>query len=215
MPDWPHSPPHRLIEQGAYMITSGIYRKAHLLNTAERLDIFSRLFFACMHESGWELHAWAMLSNHYHFIASSQSDPSTLRRTISKLHTLSAKELNIQDGRPGRKVWFQYFDAHITFINSYLPRLKYVHNNPVHHGVVVCAENYKWCSAAWFARNAPSAFQQTVQSFNTDNLSVPDSFEVRSPMLVNGSESGVKPPHSKFSTGESGVEPPHSTFLPP
>ncbi|MCA1808170.1 MAG: transposase [Kiritimatiellia bacterium] len=176
MNDWPHAPPHRLTENGVYMITAGIFQKAHLLNTDDRRDIFCRIFFACMLEFEWELHAWAVLSNHYHFLASSLSDPGTLQKGISKLHTLSAKELNHQDRQPGRKVWFQYFDSHITFLNSYLPRLKYVHNNPVHHGIVASAEEYRWCSAAWFSRNATPAFQKTVNSFKTDTISVPDSF---------------------------------------
>ena len=97
----------------------------------EKLNLFRQLFFDCVTEAGWELHAWALLSNHYHFIASSPSDPGTLRRMLSKLHTLSARDLNVLDGQPGRKVWFQYFDSHITYTKSYLPRLKYVHHNPV------------------------------------------------------------------------------------
>ena len=196
MSDWPHSPPHRLTEHGAYMITCGTHLKAHFLNTPERLDLFRRLFFACITEAGWDPHAWAVLSNHYHFIASSPSDPGTLRRMISKLHTLSARELNALDGQPGRKVWFQYFDTHITFPNSYLPRLKYVHQNPVHHGIVAYAENYPWCSAAWFARTTRSGFRRTVEGFKTDALSVMDDFIPQAPR-ASVEESGVKPPHSK------------------
>ena len=136
MRDWPHSPPHRLNEQGAYMVTCGTYLKAHFLNTPDKLEFSQRLLFECVSEFHWELHAWAILSNHYHFIASSPLDPGTLRRLLSKLHTLSAREINRRDCQPGRKVWFQYFDVHITYANSYLPRLKYVHHNPAHHGVV-------------------------------------------------------------------------------
>ena len=44
MSDWPHSPPHRLTEQGAYMITCDTYGKAHFLNMPEKLDMFRRLF---------------------------------------------------------------------------------------------------------------------------------------------------------------------------
>ena len=126
--------------------------------------------------AGWILHAWALLSNHYHFIASSPADPSSLRRALSKLHTLSARELNRQDDRPGRKVWFQYFDTHITFPNSYFPRLQYVHQNPVHHGIARCAENYPWCSAAWFERVATPAMVQTIYSFKIDQVNVEDDF---------------------------------------
>ena len=196
MTDWPHAPPHRLNEQGACMVTCGTYGKAHFLNTAGRLNMLRDLFFDCLAEAGWALHAWALLSNHYHFVASSPADPSTLRRALSKLHTLSARELNRQDGRLGRKVWFQYFDTHITFTNSYLPRLKYVHQNAVHHDVVNRAEDYPWCSASWFARTARPAFRATIEGFKTDKLCVADPFVPQMP-ASSPVESGVKPPHSK------------------
>ena len=187
------------------MVTCGTYQKVHFLSTPDRLDLFRDLFFASLNEAGWQLHAWAVLSNHYHFIASSPSNPSMLSRTLSKLHTLSARELNLRDRAPGRKVWFQYFDSRITFTNSYLPRLKYVHHNPVHHGVAACAEDYPWCSASWFARMASPAFRRTVEGFRTDALSVADDFTASAPGPTgpaNGAssraeESGVEPPHSK------------------
>ena len=177
------------------MITCGTYGKMHFLNSSAKLDLFRGLFFTCITDAGRDLHAWAILSNHYHFIASAPSDPVTLRRMISKLHTLSARDINVLDRQPGRKVWFHYFDSHITFTNSYLPRLKYVHHNPAHHGVVRCAEDYPWCSASWFARTATTGFRKTVESFKTNALSVADEFLPLS--TVGTTESGVKPPHSK------------------
>jgi putative transposase len=187
------------------MVTCGTYQKAHFLNTPEKLDLFSDHFFTCMTESGWELHAWAVLSNHYHFIASSPSNPGILRQTLSKLHTLSARDLNLKDGQTGRKVWFQYFDSHITFANSYLPRLKYVHHNPAHHGIVACAEHYPWCSASWFARTAKPAFRATVEGFKTDTLSVVDDF------FPKGSAPSGQSIVASSRSEESGVKPPHST----
>ena len=83
---------------------------------------------------------------------------------------------NRWDKTAGRKVWFQFWDSHITFERSYLARLKYVHHNPALHAVVPVAENYKWCSAAWFAETAPVAFINTVNSFKVDQPKVPDDF---------------------------------------
>ena len=34
-------------------------------------------------------------------------------------------------------------------MKSYLARLNYVHQNPVKHGLVRVANQYRWCSAAW------------------------------------------------------------------
>ncbi len=193
MTDWPHAPLHRLVEQGAYMVTCGTYLKQHHLNSAEKLTFFRDLLFNCAREFGWELQAWAILSNHYHWVGVSPERPESLRRLASKLHTLSAKQLNQWDSMPGRKVWFHYYDSHLTFQTSYYARLKYVHQNAVHHGVVNAAVNYPWCSAAWFERNSRPAFRRMVEQFKTDRVEVMDEFAP----LAGVRESGVKPPHSK------------------
>ncbi|PWU16451.1 MAG: hypothetical protein C5B50_13465 [Verrucomicrobia bacterium] len=127
-------------------------------------------------EFQWSLRAWSVLVNHYHIVAASPANPGSLRKFMGKLHMKTAQELNRQDGTPGRKVWFQFWETHITFEKSYLARLRYVHSNPEKHQVVDLAENYKWCSASWFARNASPAFVKTVKSFKTDMLDVPDDF---------------------------------------
>ena len=176
MRDWPHAPIHRLSGAGAYMVIAGTYRKAPLLDTDAKLTLVHDLLLTTADELGWELQAWAVLLNHYHFVAISPDDASTLRRLISKVHTLSSRDLNRLDGASGRRVWYQFWDSHITFERSYLARLNYVHNNPVHHGVVQAAASYAWCSAAWFERTADRAFQKTVASFKTNRLSVKDDF---------------------------------------
>ncbi|MBI5442074.1 MAG: transposase, partial [Deltaproteobacteria bacterium] len=133
------------------MVTAGTYRKLPHLHTPERRDFFQEALFACAREFGWVLHAWSVLPNHYHFVAASPEDAATLRRLVGKLHMTTSKQLNAWDGQAGRKMWFQFWDSHLTFERSYLARLNYVHSNPVHHGVAERAEDYRWCSASWFA----------------------------------------------------------------
>jgi putative transposase len=174
--NWPHAPTHWLFEPGTYMVTAGTYQKLPHLNSPDRKDFFLRSLFTYSEEFKWSLRAWAVLDNHYHFIALSPSDPASLRKFIGKLHMKTAQELNLLDSTPGRKVWFQFWDSHITFERSYLARLHYVHTNPAKHGVALLAENYKWCSAAWFARTARPAFVETVKSFKVDRVEVPDDF---------------------------------------
>ena len=176
MQHWPHAPAHWLFEPGIYMVTASTYQKIHHLTTAHRRDDFQQDLFSIAAEFGWQLEAWAILSNHYHFVARSPSDPSTLRQFIAKLHKTSSKRLNQEDQKPGRKVWFQYWDTLLTFQKSYLARLNYVNNNPVKHGIVAKAENYPWCSAAWFNKNAPASFAKVVASFKIDRVNVYDNF---------------------------------------
>lgn len=174
--NWPHGPAHWLFEPGIYIVTAGTYRKQPYLNSPSRLDFFLESLFARAAEFDWKLRAWAVLTNHYHFVAASPSDPRTLSKFLAKLHMQTAKQLNLWDKTPGRQVWFQFWDSHITFERSYLARLNYVHYNPVRHQVAAVAENYRWCSASWFAHSAPPAFVNTVKNFKTDRIQVPDEF---------------------------------------
>jgi putative transposase len=170
MPDWPHAPIHRLDSDGVYFVTAGTYEKDHFLRG--RLGDFQELFFRLAKAHTVELRAWAFFTNHYHFIAAG----STLGEFIARLHALSALSLNKADRMPGRKIWFQFWDKQLTFQRSYLARLKYVHENAVHHQLVLQAENYRWCSAGWFREHAGSAMANAVRSFPIDRLRIPDDF---------------------------------------
>lgn len=173
---WPHAPVHKLGQRGVYMVTCGTYRKEHLLATPERKSRYMDIFFALAQDYGWELKAWAIMSNHYHFIAQSPENPASLKDFILHLHSFSATEFNREDNSPERKVWYQFWDKLITFDKSYYARLNYVNRNPVHHKLVEDAEDYFWCSAAWFRSNADKTFIKTVESFKTDKLNVYDEF---------------------------------------
>src|SRR6185503_2808684 len=72
--DWPHAPVHRLSEYGIYIITAATLHKKHLLNTPEKLDLVERLLLSLSKRSNWQLEAWAVLANHYHFVARGGSD---------------------------------------------------------------------------------------------------------------------------------------------
>ena len=178
MKQWPHAPVHLLHETGTFMVTAGTYKKQHFFNNPDRLDFLHESLLQTAEEFGWNLQAWALFSNHYHFVAISPEHPENLKNMISKLHANTARRLNKLENFPGAKVWFQYWDTRLTFQNSYFARLHYVHNNPFHHGVVNDPLKYRWCSAAWFARTADPAFFKTVASFKTDRVNVRDDFEI-------------------------------------
>jgi putative transposase len=85
------------------------------------------------------------------------------------------------DDAPGRKVWFQCRETQLTYERSWLARLRYTHQNAVHHGLVSDATKYRWCSASWFETNARSSFVKVVNSFKIDRVNVSDDFEVVQP----------------------------------
>jgi putative transposase len=157
------------------MVTAATSGHRPFFDTPSRLTTVQNTLFETSAEFGWHLHAWSVFANHYHFVACSPDDPRGLTQLLAKLHANTARAVNREDVTPGRKVWFQFWDTHLSFERSYLARLCYTHHNPVKHGVVAVAENYPWCSAAWFHEHASPAFRRTVENFKTDRIKVPVS----------------------------------------
>jgi len=96
---------------------------------------------------------------------------------LGELHEKLANWVNKLDGALGRKVWFNFRETRLTYERSYLARLNYTHRNAVKHKLVPVANQYPWCSAAWFERTAPPAQIKTIYSFKTDKLQIQDEYD--------------------------------------
>jgi REP-associated tyrosine transposase len=177
---WPHAPTHQLSVRGTYFVTASTHLKEQHFRGAERLRVLHRGLLTVARDFGWQLEAWAVFSNHYHFVAHSPStalDASNLSDMLSVLHVKTAGWINQLDGAPGRRVWFNFRETRLTYQKTYLARLNYVHQNAVKHGLVLLANQYPWCSARWFERAASAAMVKSVYRFKTDCLQIADDFE--------------------------------------
>jgi putative transposase len=174
--DWPHAPVHRLGSDGIYMVTAATLHKSHLFVDSKKLTLLERSLLSLAKQYEWHVEAWAVFSNHYHFIARGNNESGDLKRFLTHLHANTARELNRIDDMTGRKVWFNFWDTKLTYERSYLARLSYVHQNPVKHGLVVKANQYRWCSAAWFERVTRPAMVKTIYGFKTDQLRIADDY---------------------------------------
>jgi putative transposase len=176
---WPHAPLHELSARGSYIITAGTYRKAHYFQTRRRLEVLHRGLLSVTRDAGWRLEAWAVFSNHYHFVGHSpDAGADNLSQMLGLLHEKTAKWINRLDGTAGREVWHNFWETRLSHKRSYLARLNYVHQNPVKHGLVTVANQYPWCSAGWFERTARPAQVKTIYGFKIDKLNVLDDYAV-------------------------------------
>jgi putative transposase len=174
--DWPHAPVHRLDSAGIFIVTAATLYKKHLFCGAEKLSLLENALLSLAKRYQWQLEAWSIFSNHYHFIGRNYLPLAAPERFLNHLHADTARAINRLDGAVGRQVWFNYWDTKLTFERSYLARLNYVHQNPVKHGLVLRANQYPWCSASWFERTASPAMLKTIYSFKTDLVRVYDDF---------------------------------------
>jgi putative transposase len=171
--------------RGTYFVTAGTYNHEHFFRKRERLDVLHRGVMTVARDFGWRLEAWAVFSNHYHFIGHSPEDASdagNLSKMLVVLHTKMAAWVNRLDGAPNRKVWHNFWDTRLTHQTSYLARLNYVHQNPSRHGLVPVSNQYPWCSAVWFERTASAAMVKAIYRFKIDQVKVHDEFEPETPV---------------------------------
>jgi putative transposase len=176
MSNWIHGPSHMFNSKGTYIVTAATIYKQHFFQKREQLDLLQTSLFELADHYNWRLEAWAIFSNHYHFVAQSPENPSSLQKFITHLHSNTARMLNKNDNTPGGKIWHQYWDSQLTFVSSYLARLNYVMQNPVKHGLVLNSEEYPWCSSGWFNKNAKDSHKKTVLNFKTDSVHIVDDF---------------------------------------
>lgn len=167
------------------MVTAGTYRKQPFFRSRTLLDFLTENLLKLAEHHAWMLQAWAVFANHYHFVALAPSDAASLVQFSKHLHSLTAIEVNRRNHTPGSRVWFNYWDSHLTYQKSYFARLSYVHQNAVHHKLVRASSAYPWCSAGWFERKADRAFFRTIMEFPCNRIKVPDEYAVK-PMEVAG-----------------------------
>ena len=174
--DWPHAPAHRFDSDGIYMVTGSTLSKEHIFNGEERLTLLETELLTLAKRYRWKLEAWAVFVNHYHFVARSDPYGTALNKFLQHLHSNTARKVNSLDHFEGREVWHNFWDKKLTYQSSYFARLNYVHQNPVKHGLVRMANQYPWCSAAWFEPTATPAIVKTIYNFKTDRLNIYDEY---------------------------------------
>ena len=171
---WLHSPAHHFTFGNTFFITAATLHKQPLYDKPAALDELQELLFAKTEEHSCALQAWCLLRNHYHAVI--DGNGPNVHAFIKRFHTEASDALNARDGARGRKVWFQFWDKTLTFEASWLARLRYTHENAVHHGIVADARQYRWCSASWFERTASPSFVATVERMKIDRVKVYDPF---------------------------------------
>src|SRR5262245_20012297 len=72
--DWPHAPLHRISEHRTYIVTAATFQKEHFFRGADRLTTLEAALLRVAVEANWHLEAWAVFSNHYHFVAHASPD---------------------------------------------------------------------------------------------------------------------------------------------
>ncbi|WP_293303066.1 transposase [Pedobacter sp. UBA4863] len=154
-----------------HFITFAVVNWIDVFTRESYKEIFVDSLKFCVGEKGLNLHAWVVMGNHVHLIASAKEGLGLadiirdLKKYTSKM-IISGIENNQQESRRDWMLWmfkragarnsnnkvYQFWqqDNHpieLSTNNMIDQRLNYVHENPVRAGLVTEAQYYKYSSA--------------------------------------------------------------------
>lgn len=111
-----------------------------------RSDADRRAFLSILAESvtihGWILHAWVLMTNHYHLLV--ETPVPTLSLGVKRLNELYAERFNYLHDRVGHLFQGRFKGILVERETHLLELLRYIVLNPVRAGAVRHAGDYAW-----------------------------------------------------------------------
>ncbi|MFI5196782.1 MAG: REP-associated tyrosine transposase [Chitinophagales bacterium] len=154
-----------------HFITYSVVNWIDALSRPIYKDIVVKSLGFCIREKGLILHAWVIMNNHVHLIASAQDGyklENIMRdhKKFTAIELLTAIKENNGESRRSWMLWlfaaagkqnpnnvnnqFWQQDNHpiqLTTPDVAMQKLNYIHNNPVRAGIVVEPQHYVYSSA--------------------------------------------------------------------
>ncbi len=176
--EYKHNPPHFFRSSSKYFITGAIYKKKYFLFTDEAKVRVFQSFNKGFNSLGWTLEDWVILHNHYHIMVSAPDNAETLSAIMRDIHKFTALWIkkNINESKDAEKIWWNYWDTFITFEKSYYTRLNYILFNPIKHGLVEKAEDWKFGSYYYRYRKEEEYLMKLKKNYPYDKVKVRDDF---------------------------------------
>ena len=157
-----HSPPHGTTNGDGYLITATCFEhKSVIGKNPARMTVCEEEVLSRVHKFCTEVHAWCVLPNHYHLLATTIR-LKELVKELGRFHGRSSFAWNDEDTCRGRKVWHRCFDRAIRSERHFWATVNYIHHNPIYHGYVEKWQHWPWSSAAAFLQNVGRAEAERI-----------------------------------------------------
>ena len=140
-----HAPAHLFLTDHYYFVSAGTHGRKPYFDTDSKKELLLDTICEMLELDASEPAGWVILSNHYHILVKLK-DAFQLPQLVRKIHSKSAVLLNKFSRRPGRRIWYQYWDECIRNEKDFYAKLNYIHWNPVKHGYVDSPEAYRFSS---------------------------------------------------------------------
>lgn len=129
------------------------HNRGSIFHESEDYERFLALTASAADSNGLDVHAFSLMTNHYHLIATPRSK-SALPRTMKQIDGDYVRYYNRKHSRLGT-LWNGRYKAKILLDPLYWwTCLAYVERNPVDAGIVAAPEEYEWSSYSVHAAGA-------------------------------------------------------------
>jgi putative transposase len=145
-----HSPPHYVGDSGLYLITAACFEHQSIIGRdALRMADFEVQLIAAAKAQCQVVFAWVVLPNHYHMLVHAP-DIKGLLKELGRLHGRTSYRWNGEDGRRGRRVWFNVTETEMKSERHFWATMNYVLHNAVRHGYVERWQDWPYSNAAQY-----------------------------------------------------------------
>lgn len=132
--------------QGAYHVYNRAELGQPIFETEAAKQVFLETLLRTTHRFGWELPAYAIMTNHFHLVVTTPR--GNLSEGMHALQSAFANKHKVFRGSPGHVFQSRFGSAHCPAGPSAARKIDYVHLNPVRGGIVTLEElrDYPWTS---------------------------------------------------------------------
>jgi putative transposase len=131
-----------------HFITFSCYRRMKLLDSAAARDIFGRELERVRRWYRFYVSGYVVMPEHVHLLVS-EPEASELSVVLQMLKQITSRKLRPRD-LP--RFWqVRYYDFPVWTDRKRVEKLRYIHRNPVHRGLVARPEDWKWSSFVHYA----------------------------------------------------------------
>jgi putative transposase len=128
-----------------HLTQRGSRRSNVFLDDADR-ESYIHILLDCCRRFHLHVCAYCLMSNHVHFVVIPEREDS-LWKTFHRCHGMYATRFNLKYGLSGH-LWQARPYSCVLDEDHLWAAIRYVERNPVRAGMVACAEDYRWSSAA-------------------------------------------------------------------
>lgn len=152
-----HVKPVRYQQQRClHFITFSCYQRTKLLDSAAARDRFEQELERVRRWYGRFVTGCVVMPEHIHLLVS-EPERGKLSVLIQMLKQITSRKLKAADQR---RFWqVRYYDFPVWSDAKRVEKLRYMHRNPVHRGLVQRPEDWRWSSFVHYATGVESAVE--------------------------------------------------------